>query len=397
MKRAFEGLRVIDTTHVLAGPFAAFQLGVLGAEVIKVEDPTDPDQARFQGPDRDMNDTGMGTAFLGQGSGKSCLAVDLKSPEGKDVMRRLLKTADVFIENYRPGAFKALGFGYEDVKAINPGIIYCSMSAFGSTGPRREHRGYDNILQAFSGMMAMTGEDPSKPFKCGAPIIDYAAGTTAAFAIASALLQRERNGGEGTFIDVSMLDVSLMFETAHVTSFFWSGKVPTAKGNSFPFATIGGYEASDGPVMISASNLTQQRRLWTALGREEMIKENNNQRLDDHQREEAVLSALIRTKPGSYWEDLLNSEGVPCARIRSLDETLKDPQVQARPVLHAFDETESLGRGLTTTVAGFRFSEGGPALSSPPQPVGAQTDEILNRLGYDREAVSCMREKAVVR
>lgn len=397
MKRAFEGLRVIDTTHVLAGPFAAFQLGALGAEVIKVEDPADPDQARFQGPDRGMNDKGMGTAFLGQGSGKSCLALDLKTPEGKDVMRRLLKTADVFIENYRPGAFEALGFGYEDVKAINPGIIYCSMSAFGSTGPRREHRGYDNILQAFSGMMAMTGDDPSKPFKCGAPIIDYAAGTTAAFAIASALLQRERNGGEGTFIDVSMLDVSLMFETAHVTSYFWSGKVPAAKGNSFPFATIGAYEASDGPVMVSASNLTQQRRLWTVLGREEMIKENNNQRLDDHQREEALLSALIRAKPGAYWEDLLNTEGVPCVRIRSLDETLKDPQVQARPVLHAFDETESLGRGLTTTVAGFRFSEGGPALSSPPQSVGAQTDEILSRLGYDRQAVSRMREKAVVR
>ncbi len=396
MKRAFEGLRVIDTTHVLAGPFAAFQLGVLGAEVIKVEDPADPDQARFQGPDRDMNDKGMGTAFLGQGSGKSCLAVDLKTPEGKEVMRRLVKTADVFIENYRPGAFEALGFGYEDVKAVNPSIIYCSMSAFGSNGPRREHRGYDNILQAFSGMMAMTGDDPAKPFKCGAPIIDYAAGTTAAFAIASALLQRERNGGEGTFIDVSMLDVSLMFETAHITSYLWSGKVPAPKGNSFPFATIGGYEASDGPVMISASNLTQQRRLWAALGREDMAKENNNQRLDDHQREEEVLCALIRTKPGSYWEDLLNAEGVPCARIRSLDETLTDPQVKARPVLHTFDGTNWLDRSLTTTVAGFRFSKGGPALAGPPQPVGAQTDEVLRQLGYDDEALSTMRQKAVI-
>lgn len=396
MKKAFQGFRIIDTTHVLAGPFAAFQLATLGAEVIKVEDPNNPDQARGQGPDRAMNDKGMGTAFLAQGSNKSSVAIDLKTPEGREALKRLVDTADVFIENYRPGAFEALGLGYAELKRRNPGLIYCSLSAFGSTGPRRELRGYDNIIQAFSGLMAMTGDDPEKPFKTGAPVMDYAAGTTAAYAIASALLQRERNDGAGVFIDVSMLDVAMTFSTSHVASYFWSGKAPAMKGNTYPFATIGMYHASDAPMMVSASNLRQQRRLWTLLGREDLIKQNNNQRLDAHDEEAAALRQAFAPQPAAYWEDVLQAHGIPCARIRGFDEAIGDPQIVSRPVLHRFDGEAGTVEGMTTTLAGFSMSEAGPSLTRPPQVLGAQTDEILLGLGYQEAELAGLRARGVI-
>ncbi len=394
--KAFQNYRVIDATHVLAGPFATFQLATLGAEVIKVEDPSDPDQARAQGADRSMNDVGMGTAFLGQGSNKASVAIDLKTPEGIEVMLRLIDTADVLVENYRPGAFEALGLGYDDLKKRNPGLIYCSLSAFGSTGPRREMRGYDNIIQAYSGIMRMTGDDPDKPFKSGAPIMDYATGTTAAYAIAAALLQRERNGGVGNFVDVSMLDVAMMFETPHVVSYFWDGKVPRAKGNRYPFATIGEYRASDAPMMVSASNLNQQRKLWTLLGREDQIKQNNNQRLDAHEEESAILRAIFAQHPADYWEDRLASQGIPCARIRSLDEALNDPQITARPVLHRFGGHPKTPMGMTTTLAGFRMDTDGPSLEQPPQPLGAQTESILLSLGYGDADIARLRQNNII-
>ncbi|MCR4265190.1 CaiB/BaiF CoA-transferase family protein [Nitratireductor sp. ZSWI3] len=396
MKKAFQGYRIIDTTHVLAGPFAAFQLATLGAEVIKVEDPNAPDQARFQGPDRTMNDQGMGTAFLAQGSNKSSIALDLKTEEGREAMLRLLTTADVFIENYRPGAFESLGLGYDDLKQRNPGLIFCSLSAFGATGPRRELRGYDNIIQAFSGFMAMTGDDPAKPFKCGAPIMDYAAGTTTAYAIAAALLQRERNGGMGVAIDVSMLDVAMMFATSHAAAYFWSGKAPGMKGNAYPFATIGLYHASDAPMMVSASNLRQQRRLWSFLGRPDMIKANNNERLDAHEEEAAVLRSAFLHRPAAYWEDALQAQGVPCARIRRFDEAVNDPQMESRRVFHRFAGEAGTVAGMTSTLAGFTMSEAGPSLETPPQPLGAQTDEILASLGYPAAEIAAMRARGIV-
>ena len=217
MSQPFSGLRVIDTTHVLAGPFAAYQLAVLGADVIKVESPDEPDQARMQGSDRRLSEERMGTMFLTQASNKRAVTLNLKTPGGVAAMKRLVETADVFVENYRPGAFEALGLGYEALSEINPRLIYCSMSAFGHGGPRGHQTGYDNILQAMSGIMAMTGTKDVAPLKCGAPVVDYATGTSGAFAIAAALFHRERTG-LGQHIDLSMLDVALILAGSHVTA-----------------------------------------------------------------------------------------------------------------------------------------------------------------------------------
>ena len=191
--RPFEGVRIIDCTHVLAGPFAAYQLAVLGADVIKVEDPNEPDQSRESGADMALNKALMGTSFLTQGSNKRSIALDLKTETARAVLKRLVQDwADVLVENYRPGAYKALGLGYEDLSRLNPRLVYASMTAFGQEGPRGDQTAYDHAIQATSGITAATGTETSGPIKVGAPVIDYAVGTTGAFALAAALYQTAR-------------------------------------------------------------------------------------------------------------------------------------------------------------------------------------------------------------
>ena len=220
--RPYEGIKIIDITHVLAGPFAAYQLALLGADVIKVEHPKDYDQSRDSGGDRALNEQRMGTGFLTQASNKRAITLDLKKPKGREILKKLVKDADVLVENWRSGAFPALGLGWDDLRPINPRLIYCSMTAFGQDGPRGAQTAYDQLIQATSGMMAMTGTPDVNPIKTGAPVIDYATGTMCAFAISSALFLRERTG-QGQYIDSAMLDVSLMLMGSHITSYFRTG------------------------------------------------------------------------------------------------------------------------------------------------------------------------------
>jgi crotonobetainyl-CoA:carnitine CoA-transferase CaiB-like acyl-CoA transferase len=396
MDSAFKGLRVVDTTHVLAGPFASYQLALLGAEVIKVESPHDSDQARFQGSDRELVKQAMGTAFLSQSAGKKTLALDLKNQAGREALKRLLATSDVFIENYRPGAFEALGLGYDEIAKLNPGLIYCSISAFGASGPRREQTGYDNVIQAFSGVMDLTGHGDDRPLKTGAPAIDYATGMTAAFAITTALFQRSQTG-RGQYIDVSMLEVATTLLTSHATDYLWSDKHPKAKGNQYPFATIGMYRASDTDIMVAASNLRQQKRLWIALGREDLVKKTNLERIDDFSREHSVLVETIGSMPASFWEDFLNERRIPASRIRRMGESLADPQAIARGQVQELADPAGYVDGLRVITSGFRMSGSASGVTRAPQAVGAQTDEILRELGYDSAAIEALYSNGAAR
>src|SRR6516164_1076156 len=326
MARPFEGIRIIDITHVLAGPFAAYQLGLMGADVIKVEHPDEPDQSRDSGSDNDLNHAGMGTGFLTQASNKRSITLNLKTEQGREILKRLVATADVLVENYRPGAFEALGLGYEDLRRINPKLIYASFSAFGQGGPRREQTAYDHVIQATSGIMAMTGTEDVHPIKFGSPAIDYATGMTGAFALASALFQRERTG-RGQRIDMAMLDVAMILMSSHLTGYLRNGVHPKPHGNRHPHATNGAFETKDGLVMLGASNLRQQRRLWTVIGRPDLIKRSNEEREADHKREEAVLTEILATRGAQEWEEFLQARHVPAARVRTMGEALADPHL----------------------------------------------------------------------
>jgi crotonobetainyl-CoA:carnitine CoA-transferase CaiB-like acyl-CoA transferase len=390
MTRPFEGIRIIDITHVLAGPFAAYQLAVLGADVIKVEHPDEPDQSREGGTDRALNRANMGTSFLTQGSNKRSITLDLKQEAGREILKKLVAGADVLVENYRPGAFEALGLGYEALLKINPRLIYCSISAFGQDGVRREQTAYDHVIQANSGIMASTGTEEVNPIKIGAPAVDYATGTMAAFALASALFQRERTG-KGQHIDLAMLGVAMMMQASLMTGYFRNGTEPKPHGNKQPFATNSAYDAKQGMVMIGASNIRQQARFWRAVERPDMIKTDNEARVDDREREAGVIADIIKTKTADEWEVYFQARHVPAARVRTMAEALADPHFTERRVFHKFDSVPGLDGPVGVPLAGFKFAHGGPSIETAPREMGADTESVLRELGYATGDIASLR------
>ncbi|HKA71346.1 MAG TPA: CoA transferase [Xanthobacteraceae bacterium] len=382
MTRPFEGIRVIDATHVLAGPFATYQLAVLGADVIKVEHPDEPDQSRQNGTDKALNRANMGTSFLTQASNKRSLALDLRTERDRDVLKKLAATADVFVENYRPGAFDALGLGYEALAEVNPRLIYASFSAFGQDGPRGEQTAYDHVIQATSGIMAMTGTKEVHPVKFGSPAIDYATGTTGAFALAAALFQRERTG-RGQRIDMAMLDVAMILMSSHLTGYLRNRVHPKPSGNAHPHATNSAYPTKDGLLMLGASNLRQQRRLWTVLERPDMIKRSNDERDQDHAREVSVLTEILQTRTAQEWEEFLQARHVPAARVRTMGEALADPQLATRGVIHRHGGAAGVDGAFSVPLAAFTFAHGGPRIDSPPPTLGQHNEEIFAELGLE--------------
>jgi crotonobetainyl-CoA:carnitine CoA-transferase CaiB-like acyl-CoA transferase len=379
--RPFEGIRVIDITHVLAGPFAAYQLALLGADVIKVDDPNDPDQSRSSGSDKKLNHAQMGTGFLTQASNKRAITLDLKTERGREILKKLVATADVFVENYRPGAFEALGLGYEELSKINPRLIYASFSAFGQKGPRGSQTAYDHVIQATSGIMAMTGTREVNPVKFGSPAIDYATGMTGAFALSAALFQREKTG-KGQRIDMAMLDVAMILMSSHLTGYLRNGLHPKPHGNRHPHATNGAFQAKAGIVMLGASNLRQQKRLWTLLGRPDMVKKTNDERDADHANEIAVLEEIMLTRTADEWEEFLQARHVPACRVRTMGEAVADPQVATRGIIHKHTGATGVDGAFSVPVAPFMFAHGGPRVDSAPPALGEHNDEIFAELGY---------------
>jgi crotonobetainyl-CoA:carnitine CoA-transferase CaiB-like acyl-CoA transferase len=395
MTRPFEGIRIIDITHVLAGPFAAYQLGLMGADVIKVEDPNDPDQSRDSGSDNDLNHAGMGTGFLTQGSNKRAITLNLKTEQGRLILKKLVATADVLVENYRPGAFEALGLGYEDLQKINPKLIYASFSAFGQSGPQRERTAYDHVIQSTSGIMAMTGTPECNPVKIGAPAIDYATGTMGAYALSAALFQRERTG-VGQRVDMAMLDVAMILMASHVTGYLRNGRHPKPSGNQMAHATSMAYHTAEGMVMLGASNLRQQKRLWTVLERPDLIKRTNDERDADHDREVCALTELMQKRTAAEWEAYLQERHIPASRVRTMGEALADPQLLSRGLLHRHAAAPGVHGDFTVPVAAFKFGHDGPRVDRPPPTFGQHNDEVLAELGYSPTEIAGLRSANII-
>ena len=390
----FTGIRVIDITHVLAGPFSTYQLAVHGADVIKVE-PPEGDMVRILGGDEADNTNRMGTAFLTQASNKRSIVLDLKQPEGQDALRKLAATADVLVENFRPGALAALGLGYEDLAKVNPRLIYASFSAFGQDGPRGNFTAYDHVIQANSGIMATTGEQGGRPIKFGSPVIDYATGTTGAFALATALFQRERTG-KGQRIDMAMMDVALVMMASHVTEYTRTGHHPEPHGHWQGYASGSCWPTKDGYLILGAMNIAQQRRFWAAIGREDMAKTTHAERRADETNEKQVVGDLLLTRTAQEWEDFFQPRHVPAGRVRRLEETLQDPHLSHRAVLHHHAGAPGVGGGFDVPLAAFKLAHGSASVQTPPPRMGQHTDSVLSELGYSAADIAGLRAKGVV-
>ena len=395
--RPFEGVKVLDCTHVLAGPFTAYQLAVLGADVIKVEDPTEPDQSRESGGDNALNKALMGTGFMTQGSNKRSIALDLKTEGGREALKRLVRDwADVLIENYRPGAFKALGLGYDELAKLKPKLVYASMTAFGQDGPRGNQTAYDHAIQATSGITAATGTLESGPIKVGVPIIDYATGTMGAFAVSAALYQTMRTG-KGQYIDMAMMDVALIMQSSHLTDYFHTGKHHKRAGNKMRFPESSMHQASDGLIQLAASNRRQHRRFYNAIGEaaeaERASLEERNARYDE---KHEMIAAKLKQKTAQEWEDYLQSKHVPATRVRETHETLEDPQLKHRRVLHTHETVPGVGKPVTVPLAAFKFAHDGPSIERPPARLGEHTDSVLAAVGYSAQEIAALRKAKAV-
>jgi CoA:oxalate CoA-transferase len=400
MSSLLAGIRVLDLTHVLAGPFACYQLAQLGADVIKVELPGIGDLARQLGADEDLNARLMGASFLAQNAGKRSIGLNLKNPRGREVFERLVATADVIVENFRPGVMERLGLGYATLKALKANIIYCAISGFGQDGPLRDYPAYDQIIQGLSGVMSVTGDAQSAPLRVGYPLADTTGGITAAFAIAAALVRRGRTG-EGEFIDVSMLDSTLVAMGWGISNWLIAGVAPQPMGNeNITASPSGAFRTATGLLNIAANKQEQFESLCRVLGCEGLISDPRF--LDSERRKagrfelKALLEVALAARSAKVWDELLNQHGVPAGEVLDVAALLEHPQIEARHLLHQFEAVPGVERPVRVTRCGFRLASGDPQPNSPPPQLGADTGALLAELGYQDSEIAVLAKEDVI-
>lgn len=395
--KPLDGIRVLDLTNVLAGPFCCHQIAHMGAEVIKVEAVGRGDLARQLGADPELNTKGMGVSFLAQNAGKKSVTLNLKDPEGVALFHKLLATADVLVENFRPGVMDRLGLGYAALKTVRPELIYCAISGFGQDGPWKHRPAYDQIIQGAAGVMAITGDAKSAPLRVGYPVADTVGGLTAAFAIASALNAQPR----GTFIDVSMLESVLATMGWAVSNHLIAGVDPAPQGNeNMTSAPSGAFAAEDGLLNIAANKDEQWVLLTDHLGLAELRDRPDYATPEARKRNRLALKAeledVLRTRPARAWAKELNAIGVPAGAVLSVPEVLSMPQVAERGFLKSYDEVPGVDRDIAVVTTGVKLDGAAPSVPHPPPQLGQDNAAIWGDLGVSTDELKALQKKGVI-
>lgn len=391
------GLKVVDLTHVMAGPTCTLMLADMGADVIKIEKVPDGDDTRHSVPPKIGDEA---ASFLMMNRNKRGIALDLKTPGGAKVLRRLTATADVLVENFGPGAMERLGFGYEDLRKDHPGLIYCSLSGFGRTGPYKHRRGFDLVAQAMSGIMSFTGETPDgPPVKCGAPLSDITAGILAAMGILAAYTHRLKTG-EGQWVETSLFEAALVQTYWQSTIALATGVAPRAMGSAHPLnAPYQAFEASDGWIVVGGANKRNWARTLEALDATHLASDprfvSGSDRMAHLRELEAELAKRFRTKTAAHWLAVLEEKGVPCGPVNDMLQALADPQTIAREMVVEVDHS-TLGRVQTIGLpVKFSATPGKVATGAPLY--GEHTRAVLAEYGFGEDEIATLeQERAVI-
>lgn len=389
------GITVLDLTRVLSGPYCTMLLGDMGARVVKIEQPGRGDDTRAWGP---PFVAGESAYFLGVNRNKESLTLNFKHPRGRAVLDQLIASADVLVENFRPGAMARQGLDYEAVHARHPRLIYCSISGFGHTGPRRDQPGYDAVIQAEGGIMAITGAPDGQPYRVGTAIADLVAGLLAAQGIALALYARERSG-TGQFVDISMFDGIVSMLSHHASAYLAAGVTTPRMGNAH--ATISPYDtfaAADGDFFLAVGNDDQFRRFCDAAGLAAMATDprfaTNPERVRHDADVRAHMAPVLRTRTRAGWIDALTEAGVPCGAVRSVPEVLADPQLLARRMIEVVEHVSA--GSLKVLGVPITLSETPGSVRTPPPRLGQHTEPILRSIGMDDDEIARLRGEKVI-
>jgi crotonobetainyl-CoA:carnitine CoA-transferase CaiB-like acyl-CoA transferase len=388
------GIRVIDLTRILSGPFCSMFLADMGADVIKVEDPDGGDPVRHQG--EAVN--GYSLYFASFNRNKRSITLNLRTDEGKQVLRDLLRTADVVIDNYRPGVMDRMGFGREALRAIKPDLVSCHVTGFGLDGPYKDRPSFDFIAQAMSGFMAVNGDPDGPPRRAAPPISDLVAGAYAAMGVLAALVRRERTG-QGEEVSTALTDGMTSMLAFLATNYFATGREPQRTGNDHPLvAPYGLFEASDGQIAVAPSNDSFYLRLLDVLGlqglREREEYRTNAQRVERRAQINAEVNAVTRTNTVAHWIERINAAGVPCGRVMSIGEVFDDPQVQHQQMRITIDHPVH-GK---QDVLGFpiKFTDDPCRVHRHPPALGEDTDAVLASIGRTPQDIAALRERGAV-
>jgi crotonobetainyl-CoA:carnitine CoA-transferase CaiB-like acyl-CoA transferase len=389
-----EGIRVVDLTRILSGPFCSMFLADMGAEVIKIEDPDGGDPIRQQGEQRN----GFSLYFASFNRNKRSITLDLRSAEGKEILRDLVRRADVVVNNYRPGVMDKMGFGRDALRALKPNIVSCHITGFGLDGPYRDRPSFDFIAQAMSGFMSVNGDAGGPPMRAAPPISDLVAGAYAAMGICAALVRRSRTG-EGEEVATALTDSMTSMLAFLATNFFANGRQPLRTGNDHALVSpYGLFEASDGQVAVAPSNDSFYVRLIDALGlaelRERPEYRDNAARFERRAQINAEINARTRAQSVAHWIEKLNAAGVPCGRVLGLGEVFEDPQTKHQQMRLSIEHPQ-FG---PLDVLGFpiKFSDDPCRVHRPPPVLGADTDALLAELGRDAATIAALRERGII-
>lgn len=393
------GIRVLDLTNVLAGPFCCHQLAHLGADVVKVEVPGRGDLARQLGADSELNERHMGVSFLAQNAGKRSITLNLKAEKGAELFKRIVAQCDVVVENFRPGVMDRLGVGYEVLKGVNDRLIYCAISGFGQDGPMRDMPAYDHIIQGIAGVMSITGAPDTAPYRVGYPMCDTIGGLTAAMAINAALAGREQHGG--TMIDVSMLEATLATMGWIVSNYLIAGVDPKPLGNeNFTSAPSGTFLASDGPLNIAANKQEQFEELCKVINREDLVAHPAYVTRDLRKQNRYALKEEIETalkeRPAAEWAEVLNSVGVPSGTVLGVAEILAHPQIAGRGMLGEFHDVPGTGRDIRLARTGVKIDGEAPAVDAPPPRLGEHNGEVYKAFGLSEDEIRACEKEGVI-